>query len=223
MLYKLTFFDRNCPSCCSGTVSFFTEDIEEFERLFFADERMQEKKNLFLKSKAGELIVDYYSDNPELNMFQFDESAELVRQSPICYHKKDFLLENSYCCEVPIYAENATIEIAQTRFKGKYYQIGKYELTGVCQESLLYADQFENLSVWGNPILIQKMSFAPKREDPQTGLNRFDYPKEHFLDSCVKTFCWVILDSQDEPFPEKTSLTDEEIARLMIDIPGEAG
>ncbi len=225
MLYKLTFFDANCPSCFSGTVSFFSEDIEQFERLFFlnGDEFMQEKRQRFLKSKAGELVVDFYNDDPELNMVQWDENAELTDETQIRYHQKDFVLENSYGCEVPIYAEDAVITIAQTKFKGKYYQLAKYELTGVCQVGLSPSDEYENLYVWGNPIFIQKRTVFPEQEDPDAWSVRWYYPKEQFLDSSVKTFCWVVLDYGDEPFPTKTALTDEEIIRLMRDIPGEAG
>lgn len=41
MIYKITLFDANCPSCTSGTASFFTEDIDEFERNYFSDENVE--------------------------------------------------------------------------------------------------------------------------------------------------------------------------------------
>lgn len=40
MIYKITLFDANCPSCTSGTASFFTEDIDEFEHNYFSDENV---------------------------------------------------------------------------------------------------------------------------------------------------------------------------------------
>ena len=41
MIYKITLFDANCPSCTSGTASFFTEDIDEFEHNYFSDENVE--------------------------------------------------------------------------------------------------------------------------------------------------------------------------------------
>ena len=41
MIYKITLFDANFPSCTSGTASFFTEDIDEFEHNYFSDENVE--------------------------------------------------------------------------------------------------------------------------------------------------------------------------------------
>ena len=43
MIYKITLFDANFPSCTSGTASFFTEDIDEFEHNYFSDENVESK------------------------------------------------------------------------------------------------------------------------------------------------------------------------------------
>lgn len=74
MIYKITLFDANCPSCTSGTASFFTEDIDEFEHNFFSDEnvgsnQLEAQKQRYFRSKAGKIVTDYYSDAPELNIF----------------------------------------------------------------------------------------------------------------------------------------------------------
>ena len=73
MIYKITLFDANFPSCTSGTASFFTEDIDEFEHNYFSDEnvesnQLEAQKQRYFRSKAGEIVTDYYSDAPELNM-----------------------------------------------------------------------------------------------------------------------------------------------------------
>ena len=44
MIYKITLFDANCPSCTSGTASFFTEDIDEFEHNYFSDENVESNR-----------------------------------------------------------------------------------------------------------------------------------------------------------------------------------
>ena len=46
MIYKITLFDANCPSCTSGTASFFTEDIDEFEHNYFSDENVESNQLL---------------------------------------------------------------------------------------------------------------------------------------------------------------------------------
>ena len=57
MIYKITLFDANFPSCTSGTASFFTEDIDEFEHNYFSDEnvesnQLEAQKQRYFRSKA---------------------------------------------------------------------------------------------------------------------------------------------------------------------------
>lgn len=80
MIYKITLFDANCPSCTSGTASFFTEDIDEFEHNYFSDEnvesnQLEAQKQRYFRSKAGEIVTDYYSDDPELIFFSMQNMA----------------------------------------------------------------------------------------------------------------------------------------------------
>lgn len=84
MIYKITLFDANCPSCTSGTASFFTEDIDEFEHNYFSDEnvesnQLEAQKQRYFRSKAGEIVTDYYSDAPELNIFQYAEYGTIEK------------------------------------------------------------------------------------------------------------------------------------------------
>lgn len=76
-MYKITHYDYNCSPICDGTVSFFTEDIEAFQKKWFAMDRLEESlKEKFLRSKGGELVTDWYSsDDPELNIVQQGQSA----------------------------------------------------------------------------------------------------------------------------------------------------
>ena len=60
MIYKITLFDANCPSCTSGTASFFTEDIDEFEHNYFSDEnvgsnQLERRNNAISAVRQGKL------------------------------------------------------------------------------------------------------------------------------------------------------------------------
>lgn len=143
MIYKITLFDANCPSCTSGTASFFTEDIDEFEHNYFSDEnvesnQLEAQKQRYFRSKAGEIVTDYYSDAPELNIFQYAEYGTIEKRKTFHYKDKIFELHNGYLIPCPIYAAEAIVELAQIAFKknpdeeGEKYLVARYSLSGVC-------------------------------------------------------------------------------------------
>ena len=143
MIYKITLFDANCPSCTSGTASFFTEDIDEFEHNYFSDEnvgsnQLEAQKQRYFRSKAGEIVTDYYSDAPELNIFQYAEYGTIEKRKTFHYKDKIFELHNGYLISCPIYAAEAIVELAQIAFKknpdeeGEKYLVARYSLSGVC-------------------------------------------------------------------------------------------
>ena len=227
MLYCLLFQSECCPAVVDFPATFIVDNLEEFEKYFFQNEQVQEEmKEMYKRSKSGEIVCDFYGDSPEFNIFQYDEQAELSNYYCATYHNRELILENFYECKSKIYAETVKIETAYTKFKGDYYFLGKYELTGVCREDKLHPGRYKNLSVWGNPVFVQQKSEAEIYKDPETGLNRVDYPKEHFKDSYLKTYCCVTIQCQGNirfPKRENLELTDEEICALMCDILGEAG
>lgn len=228
MIYKITLFDANCPSCTSGTASFFTEDIDEFERNYFSDEnvewgKLEAQKQRYFRSKAGENVTDYYSDAPELNIFQYAEYGTIEKRKTFHYKDKTFELHNGYLIPCPIYAAEATVELAQIDFKkhpdeeSEKYLAARYSLSGVCSESF-FSGKFDDCTPYGNAII--KTCYP---EDlPYRG------EKEDFADCKLSTFAWVELYQScfkgdhvngyeiEEP-------TEEQLAWIMRDIPGEAG
>ena len=46
----------------------------------------------YLRSKGGEIVTDYYSDDPELNIVQEDKSAEILFEKEIVFRNKLFTL-----------------------------------------------------------------------------------------------------------------------------------
>ena len=83
VMYKITLFDYNCPSCTSGVYEIYCDDIEEFEKEWTKLETDEFRIERFRKSKAGEMVTDYYSDALELNIVQKDETAELYYEKPV--------------------------------------------------------------------------------------------------------------------------------------------
>lgn len=228
MIYKITLFDANCPSCTSGTASFFTEDIDEFEHNYFSDEnvesnQLEAQKQRYFRSKAGEIVTDYYSDDPELNIFQYAEYGTIEKRKTFHYEDKIFEFHNGYLISCPIYAAEAIVELAQIAFKkntdeeGEKYLVARYSLSGVCcvGSSL---DKFEDCTPYGNPII--KTCYP---EDlPYKG------EKEIYSDCKLSTFAWVELyqdcfNGDNVNGYEIEEPTEEQLAWIMRDIPGEAG
>ena len=65
-LYKIELFDASHwhPAFVSGTINIFCEDIEDFQTRWFKLEPEQERKEMFLRSKDGEIVIDCYTDDP---------------------------------------------------------------------------------------------------------------------------------------------------------------
>ena len=74
-MYKITLYDCNLPSCVSGVFSIYCDDIEKFEKDWIQLESDKERIERFRKSKQGEMVTDYYSDSPELNIVQRDATS----------------------------------------------------------------------------------------------------------------------------------------------------
>lgn len=225
-MYKITLYDENCCPIFDGLAQFFVDRLEEFEihwmEKSFVDE---EKKMRFQRSKNGENVTDYYVDHPEYNIVQRDDGACVYWEKRFFYENQNFVTYNAYHCAMEIYAAYAEIAVRFIRFKTKYFLIGKYKLQGVCEKEKIWEEKgtgWNTCSVWGNPIHLIKR----KKEESWTdkdGRKRYDYPKEHFAEDVMETYCWITLGEYEEELEEIEELSDEMIARLLRDIPGEAG
>ena len=56
MMYKITLYDRNMPSCTSGVYEIYCDDIDEFEKEWTKLETDKLRIERFRKSKAGEIV-----------------------------------------------------------------------------------------------------------------------------------------------------------------------
>lgn len=227
-MYKITLFDEVSCSFVSGTVSFFVDEIEEFEEGWLKNPLVSnDQKSRYRMSKEGYLVSDYYVTTEDNNIFQQDSAANVLEEADYLLQDRKFRLHNLYECESIMYAKEAWIKFRKIRFKDKYYWVGKYKLSGACIAEELDGKYWTNCHNWGNKILnivnhsdILRKDFAGKR--------RTDCSKSIFEKDTVETYCWVPIaisegGEYDFPFNEEYLLSDEILDRLMRDILGEAG
>lgn len=214
-MYKITLYDENCWAACDGVISFFTEDLEDFQRLWFERERDDDTKARFLKSKAGEIVTDYYSHDPDLNIVQEDQNTTILTEKVFYVKNQTFTLENAYGCESKFYVKEGENHYRWITFKDDFYRIASYSLKGDCLDDIeiLWTSTIN----YGNQILeIDKKVDARRR------------PKEDFCENTTRTYCFKSMerysDRSEWEQNAKIFMPDEmEYIILFADIVGEGG
>ena len=232
-MYKITLYDANCCPICDGVTTFFVDKLEDFEEHWLKQDRVDEdQKGRYFCSKNGEMVTDYYTDNPEYNVVQEDKNAEIVFEKEYEYYSHWFKLYNAYGCVTELFADKANIKVRYIKFKDRYYLIGQYKLSGVCVKDSFFDETdidhgYRQCSVWGNPVLLTKFRRVNYWVDEENKMRRVDFPSSYFKEDEIETYCWVTIDASlskdlflEEDFDE---LRDDFVASLMADIPGEAG
>lgn len=227
-MYKITLYDYNCSPIADGVTSFFVDEIEEFEK-HWLEERFVEKerKERYLRSKNGEIVTDYHTNNEEYNIVQKDKTM-ILSERQYLFFDKVYRLSNFYGDKSYIYAKHGTIQLRYIKFKNKYYLIGKYCLKGVCREQDLIGveNRWVTCSTYGNPIFKEKHTKIDIWTDRE-GQRRRDYSTDKFEEDEIETYCWVTIGVYDKKndfnMENLKTLPDNMVEILMQDIPGEAG
>ncbi len=148
-----------------------------------------------------------------------------LSKSERLFHYKDkiFELHNGYLIPCPIYAAEAIVELAQIAFKknpdeeGEKYLVARYSLSGVCcvGSSL---DKFEDCTPYGN--LLSRPAILK--------ICRTKVKKKSILIANCQHLAWVELyqncfKGDNVNGYEIEEPTEEQLAWIMRDIPGEAG
>lgn len=225
-MYKITLYDRNCCPICDGVTYFFTENLEEFEENWRPC-AYEEQWKRYEKSKAGEIVIDYYGNDPELNIVQEDKNTEVFFEKELVLRDKLFTLLNAYRWESEIYAAETHIVFRGIKFKGKCYLIGSYKMKGVCEKDFFAKEEsYRNVAVYGNPVINCNLQEKPLWYETEEGRKFYVYQKEDFKEDSLETYCFVTVGV----YPEEELLngsidleSDETFVYLMRDIPGEAG
>lgn len=218
-MYKITLYNYNIPSCASGVYNIYCDDIDEFEKEWTQLEKDKERIERFRKSKAGEMVTDYYSDAPEYNIVQRDENARLYYEKTVIMFDKDVKVFNGYGCSSELHIDKSEFQVRYVKMFGKFFRLVKYKLAGVCQEDLLF-DGKTHITCYGNPVLKNHVSFSGGSYDVK------DYA-ENTIES-IAFYPLGIFETKEEMKKDYDDMreeffTAEELDRLFSDIPGEAG
>ena len=218
-MYKITLYDCNCCPVSDGTVSFFADDIEDFQKKWLALENDNDRKERFLRSKAGKIVTDYYSDSPELNIVQFDND--------MIYGEKEIVLENAvfdafnaYGCSEKYHVARWNICFKWIRFKNEYFRIASYKAEGVCEYDQILK-RWDSASCYGNPVLKNVIEYEPENINDSPELSAFS-------ENCIETICFltnkIFKNEQDmQKDISHFKITEDVMDRLFSDVIGEAG
>ncbi len=160
-LYKIELFDGSHwhPPFVSGTINIFCEDIEDFQTRWFGLEQDEEAKARFLRSKGGEIVTDYYTDDPELNIVQQD-FATIYAEKTVILHSVTFYVNEDYCVNT-FYARRLELWFRWIAFKGKYWRIAAFTADGPCVKSF-FTDDYYELDCDGTPFFANTLRFMAK-------------------------------------------------------------
>lgn len=218
-MYKVTLFDYNCPSCTSGVYEIYCDDIELFEKEWTELETDEQRIERFRRSKAGEMITDYYSDDPELNIVQKDEHAKIYYEKTVVMRNKDVTVHNGYDWPSDLHIDKSEYQVRYVRLWGRLLRLVKYKLTGISQDNWISGGNME-VSCYGNPVLKNNKVFCGK------SYNITDY-SENTIESIVY-FPLGSFEKEEEMRADYDDMredffTAEELDVLLSDIPGDAG
>lgn len=219
-MYKVTLFDANTPSCCSGVVSYFCDDINEFAEKWFELETDEGRKDRFIHSMKGEMVTDYYSDSPDLNIVQEDKTAEIFFTNEFKIRDRWIILYNSYHCGTKLHFDSLDVIVRYVRYAGKLFKLATYSAKGVCavNQSCFDEEKYCDVVCYGNRVLINQRSHEWLNSD-----NIDDY-KDDTIDFIAysQIGAFESIESMKEDY-ETADLSDEDLNLLLCDILGEAG
>lgn len=218
-LYLIQLFDYNCPSCTSGVTKVFVEDIDEFANHYQRIEKDQKRIERFLKSKDGEIITDYYSDDPKLNIVQ---KVDVQDMGWMMAWKRDIKLSipNGYDWESDYFFKLLALEIRFIKYKDNYYKLVKPIARDCCTDSMFDDERpYRKISIYGNPFWI----YEEKSEIPRALVSL-----EEARGITLESYVWQVADIFDTEEELKEDVkkvwpTEEQINRIFADIPGDAG
>ena len=224
-MYKITLFDHNRPTCTSGVVKYYTQDIEDFTEKWLKLVRNDYSKDRFLRSKNGEIVTDYYSNDPELNIVQKDDSCVIYHDKSIEINDRWITLYNGYNWPSNHHFAELKINIQYIKYDENFLKIATYTAEGVCTEDHIGVEvakfgvdvaKYYNTQCYGNPVLINDESGFHR----SSNTNEFSNTIEFIAYLCINKF--NNLDELNNDYKNK-GISEEELQILLSDIVGEAG
>ena len=218
-MYKITLFDYNCTTYTSGVAVYYTQDIEDFTEKWLKLEGDDNRKDRFMRSKNGEIVTDYYSDDPELNIVQKDDSCVIYHDKSIEIKDRWITLYNGYNWPSNLHFAELKVNIQYIKYHGEHLKIATYTAEGVCTENdfgLNEDAKYHNTHCYGNPVLINDESGYQS----SSNTNEFSNTIEFIAYLCINTF--NNLDELNDDYNNK-GISEEELQVLLSDIVGDAG
>lgn len=159
-MYQIQLYNRNCSPICDGTIRFFTDDIESFEKNWIPlmEGKNDEKVKRYMKSKAGEIVTDYWSNNPELNIVQ-EKNVDLIAERSYTETDVTKTIFNIYGFPSIYHMDRITYHIRYIRniSDDELLKLCCYEIKGIC-----YDDE-ESYWVGEDTSKYEKMGFEACR------------------------------------------------------------
>jgi hypothetical protein len=230
-MYKITLYDNNCCPIADGTTFWFVEDLKEFEKKWLP---LQAKQNVetiekYYRSKFGEIVTDYYSNDTKLNIVQNIE-ADVLDEKIFEYENKEVHLFNAYGCGSTVLFDKLKIALRILKYEDKHYLVGQYFGYGCRRVEDLYNRWYDitvkycQMHFYGNPIgeYTSRNINWENTDKPDAYKDFYTNDKDFYKHEKVETFVWLPIKeiSCDEKIKE---LNEEEISCLLRDIVGEAG
>ena len=230
-MYKITLYDNNCCAICDGTTFWFVEDLEEFEKNWLP---LQCKYNVstierYYRSKFGEIVTDYYSDDEELNIVQ-PVDCEILQEKIYEYTNKEAVIENVYGCKTKILFDKLKIVLRVQSSNDKYYLVGQYFGYGCRRVSPDYNRWYDKdiiysqMHFYGNPVAkyrARDINWDDWGKD-DAYKDFYTNDKDFYKNESVETFVWLPIKEVDKQF-EINEPTMDDLTLLLVDIVGEAG
>jgi len=221
-MYKVTLWDMNMPSCTSGVFTCYCDDIDEFEKEWRLLEDDENTIDRFKRSKAGEIVTDYYSNDPALDIVQHDPNCEMYFENNISL--EDFKVEvlNGYGWKTELFIIRCDVDMKYIKFKEKFYLIARHKILGVCRDFPFTDKEYETVKCYGNPVI--------KRSAVET---KYSDDKSDFSEDTIESFVYYpiyMFEAEEEMKQDykkrkrrKNFFTKDELNWLFTDIPRESG
>lgn len=230
-MYKITLYDLNCCPICDGTTYWFVEDLEEFEQKWVP---LQSKINIntverYYRSKFGEIVTDYFSDEPSLNIVQKID-YNIITKKKVDYTNKIVDIQNTYGCTTKIEFDSLHLELMVINTEGKYRLVGKYKGKG-CKRLSTSWNRWYNIEVkysqmnfYGNQIAeyYSRDVDWDKQHDSDRYKDFYTNDPDFYKDEEIESFVWLPIKEVNESY-KIGRITQKDLAILLRDIVGEAG
>ena len=232
-LYMVTLNDRCGPGGCDWPLRLFVDSIEEFQRRWFRleenfwrrwhrPEAFEEFKEKFLRSKAGEIVCDYYN-KPEYNIVQSGDTVIIAEKSLLLedvwftYRSFDHL-EHHY------HVDWWTVRFRWFSFQGKYLRTASYHATGACGFYLYPRWVWTVRERFGNNILEIAAPFSFDGEyrtaEENAGVSLRDFAENTVVSIADMVSCGF--DNESDLLADAASFvpTEKNLGELFRDIAG---